>query len=66
MMTPQLRPDSEIYSSKRDDLTGFVHVLKTLELQESDFKALKVLEIGFRCLKVLNFLLNEMEKYQCF
>ena len=27
--------------------TGFIGVLKTLEFLESDFKALKVLEIGF-------------------
>jgi len=27
--------------------SGFVRVLKTLEFQKSDFKALKVLEIGF-------------------
>ena len=36
--------------------TGFVRVLKTLEFQESDFKASKVLEIGFWSLKVLDFL----------
>ena len=39
---------------------GFVHVLKTLEFQESDFKALKVLETGFWSLKALDFSLNWM------
>ena len=43
---------------------GFAHVLKTLEFLESDFQALKVLEIGFWSLKVLDFLLNKIEKYQ--
>ena len=35
--------------------------LKTFEFQESDFKALKVLEFRFRSLKVLEFLLNKIE-----
>ena len=34
--------------------------LKTFEFQESDFKALKVLEFRFRSLKVLEFLLNKI------
>ena len=34
-----------------------------LEFQESDFKALKVLETGLWSLKVLDFLLNKIEKY---
>ena len=42
---------------------GFVRVLKTLGFQESDFKALKVLEFRFWSLKVLDFLLNKIEKY---
>ncbi len=37
---------------------GFVRVLKTPEFQEFDFKALKVLEIGFWSLKVVGFLLS--------
>ena len=40
--------------------TGFICVLKTLEFQEYDFKALKVLETGFCFLKVLDFSLNWM------
>lgn len=43
--------------------TGFVRVLKTLEFQEANFKALKVLEFRFRSLKVLDFLLKKIEKY---
>ena len=43
--------------------TGVVRFLKTLEFQESDFKASKVLEFRFRSLKVLEFLLNKIEKY---
>ena len=43
--------------------TGFVRVLKTFEFQKSDFKALKVLEIDFWFLKVLDFLLKKMGKY---
>ena len=42
-------------------VTGFVRVLKTLEFLKSDFKALKVLEIGFWSLKVLDFVLNKIE-----
>ena len=42
---------------------GFVRVLKTLEFQEANFKALKVLEFRFRSLKVLDFLLKKIEKY---
>ena len=41
--------------------TGFVFILKplkTLHFQESDFKALKVLEIGFWSLKVLGFFIE--------
>ena len=44
--------------------TEFVHILKTLEIlefQESYFKALKLLEIGFLSWKVLDFLLNKTE-----
>ena len=43
--------------------TGFVHVLKTLGFQKSNFKALKALEIDFWSLKVLVFLLIKIEKY---
>ena len=39
-------------------ITGFVRVLKTLEFQQSDFKALKVLEFHFRSLKVLDFFIE--------
>ena len=46
-------------------LPGSVCNLKILEFQESDFKAFKVLEIGFWSLKVLDFLMNKIEKYQC-
>ena len=46
--------------------SGFLRVLKTLEFQESDFKALKVLEIGFWSLTVLDFSLNKILKYQHF
>ena len=42
-------------------VTGFIRVLKTIEFQESDFKALKVLEFCFRSLKVLDFLSNKIE-----
>ena len=44
--------------------TGFVRSLKTLEFLEFDFKALKVLAIGVWSLKVLDFLLNKIRKYQ--
>ena len=37
--------------------------LNTLEFQKSDFKALKVLEIDFWSLKVLDFLLKKFKKY---
>ena len=40
-------------------------ILKTLEIlefEESNFKALKVLEIMFWSLKLLNLLLNRIEK----
>ena len=40
-------------------ISGFVHVLKTLEFLESDFKALKVLKIGFWSLKVLDFFIEQ-------
>ena len=38
------------------------HLESSLEFLESDFKALKVLEIGFWSLKVLDFLLNKIKK----
>ena len=41
-------------------VSGFVHVLKTREFQESDFKFFKVVETGFWTLKVLDFSLNGM------
>ena len=37
--------------------------LNTPEFQKSDFKALKVLEIDFWFLKVLDFLLKKIGKY---
>ena len=40
-------------------ISGFVRVLKTLEFLESDFKALKLLEIGFWSLKVLDFFIEQ-------
>ena len=43
-----------------DIQTGFVRILKSLEFQESNFKALKVFETGFWSLKVLDFSLNWM------
>ena len=47
----------------QDQYPGFVRVLKTLEFEESDFKAFKVLGFRFGSLKVLDFLLNKIEKY---
>ena len=41
-------------------IPGFVCVLKTLEFQDSDFKALQVLDTGFWSLKVFFFSLNGM------
>ena len=41
---------------------GLVCVLKTLEFLESNFKALKVLEIGFWSMKVFDFILSKIEK----
>ena len=40
--------------------------LKTLEFQESGFKALKVLEIGFWSLKVIDFLSEQDHKISSF
>ena len=40
--------------------------MKTFEFQKSDFKALKVLEIDFWSLEVLEFLLIVIEKRYCF
>ena len=44
--------------------SGLICVLKTLEFQESDLKALKVFEIGFGSWMSIIFLLNKIEKYQ--
>jgi len=48
---------------KHGIITTEVRVLKTLEFQKSDFKALKVLEIDFGPWKSLIFLLKKIEKY---
>ena len=55
--------DAQGNTEESPQIAEFVRVLKTLEFQKSDFKALKVLEFRFRSLKVLDFLLNEIEKY---
>ena len=39
--------ESKAFRSEALPVTGFLRVLKTLEFQKSDFKALKELEIDF-------------------
>ena len=43
--------------------SGLICVLKTLQFQESDLNALKVIEIGFGSWMSLIVLLNKIEKY---
>ena len=44
--------------------SGLICILKALEFQESDLKALRVFEIGFGSWMPLIFLLNKIEKNQ--
>ena len=50
------------FGKKGSHCTGFVCILKNLEFLESKFKALKVLEIGFWSLKVLDFFIELDQK----
>ena len=50
------------HSTVRIVYSGFVCILKTLQFLESDFRALKVAEIGVWSLKVLDLLLNKIRK----
>ena len=44
--------------------SGLIYILKALEFQESDLKALRVFEIGLGSWMSLIFLLNKIEKHQ--
>ena len=44
--------------------SGLISILKALEFQESDLKALRIFEIGFGSRMSLIFLLNKIEKHQ--